>query len=418
VVKTKLAGPTSTGSRVHARPEICVGFVPLLDAAPIILARELNYFADEGLSVRLDRQIGWGNVRDKLVYGHLHASHSLVGMPPASVLGHDRFAEPITFVAALSSGGNVITLSRRLVDAGVVSASTLAEWLRPVLQYLQYPAARPPPNFAVGASGLDGAALSAGGGGDGRPAFAHVFNCSTHHYLLREWLAAGGVDPDRDVRLGVLPPPQMAGHMRGGHLDGFCAGEPWGTQAEQSGAGRVVAATGEIHPGHPEKVLAVNRHWLARHEDRAAALVRAVLRGCAFCADPHNAGRVVEVLARPAYLDVPEELLMKSLGRGARAAPRWDLAATFPARSHAVWVLNQMKRWGHIAADTDVAAVARACTDSRPYRRAAESLGLPCPDDDHELPMKRSEESNDEPFDARLDPRSHPAPPTRAARLS
>ena len=322
--------------------DVHLGFVPLLDAAPLILAAELGYFADEGLHVALHRQIGWGNVRDKLVYGQLHASHALVGMPPASVLGRDRFPEPIVAVMSLSTGGNAITLSRRFCDAGVRRASDLAAWL-----------ARRAKDAAT-------------------PTLAHVFSCSTHHYLLRAWLAGAGIDPDRDVRLGVMPPPQMAGQMLAETLDGFCVGEPWGTLAEARGAGRVVAATADVVPGHPEKVLAVNRHWAARAVETTAALVRAVVRSCAFCDDRGNAGRVAEVLSRPGYLNLPVDLLARSLA--SKAAPRHAAASTFPDPAHGAWVLNEMIRWGHLPAapGTDVDGTARASVDVEVYRRAVE----------------------------------------------
>src|SRR3954454_11485821 len=168
------AGPSAPNTRQIRRgprpAALRVGFVPLLDAAPLVLAGELGYFADEGLSVTLERQIGWGNVRDKLVYGHLHASHALVGMPPISVLGRDRFFEPLVAICGLGAGGNAITFSSQLISAAVQTLAALAERLRL----------------------LKGASV---------PTFAHVFACSIHHYLLRDALDGRGINPDRDVRL-------------------------------------------------------------------------------------------------------------------------------------------------------------------------------------------------------------------------
>jgi ABC-type nitrate/sulfonate/bicarbonate transport system substrate-binding protein len=323
--------------------DVHLGFVPLLDAAPLILALELGYFADEGLQVALHRQVGWGNVRDKLVYGQLHASHALVGMPPASYLGRDRFPEAVIAVMSLGTGGNAITLSRRLTDAGVTGPRELATWL-----------ARRSKDASP-------------------PALAHVFSCSGHHYLLRTWLDRAGIDPDGDVRLVVMPPPQMASQMLAGTLDGFCVGEPWGTLAEARGVGRIVAATIDLLPAHPEKVLAVNRHWLGRSPHAAVALVRAIVRACGFCNDRTNARRVAEVLSRPGYLDVPADLLARSMSH--RAAPRHDPAATSPA--HAAWILNEMIRWGHLPPHTDVTAAARASVDTDIYRRAVEAATGP-----------------------------------------
>jgi nitrate/nitrite transport system substrate-binding protein len=261
-------------------------------------------------------------------------------MPPASVLGRDRFPEPVIAVMSLGAGGNAITLSRRLSDAGVRTAGDLATWLS--------------------RRARDAAP----------PVFAHVFACSSHHYLLRAWLAGAGIDPDRDVRLTVMPPPQMAPQMLAGTLDGFCVGEPWGTLAEHNGAGRIAAATHDLLPNHPEKVLAVNRHWLSRSPRTAVALVRAILRACAFCHAAGNAGRIAEVLSRPGYLDVPAELLARSMARG--AAARHDPAATAPDPAHAAWLTKQMIHWGHLPPETDVDAAANASVDLEIYRQARE----------------------------------------------
>ena len=361
-----------------------VGFVPLVDAAPLVAAAELGHYADEGLDVALERQIGWGNVRDKLTFGHLDAAHALVGLPvcsnaPAPGWG-DAYAEPLVSLMGLSSAGDAITLSARLAEAGVATARDLARWL----------SRRRP----------------ASGEGDQRPTFAHVFGCSMHHYLLRDWLAAGGVDPDVDLRLAVLPPSQMAAHVAGAYLEGFCAGEPFNTLAQREGVGRVAALTADILPAHPEKVLAVSRQWADRHGDVLVPLVRATLRGCAFCDDPANAPQLAEWLARPRYLGaeagVDAAAIAASLAldrtfpepearRGERPTPRpagWRVRsfgpeATFPSRTHVAWLLGQMARWGHVPADVDAAAVAARCCDSGPYRAAARSLGVACPETEY-----------------------------------
>jgi ABC-type nitrate/sulfonate/bicarbonate transport system substrate-binding protein len=346
---------------VRSQSDIRVGFVELLDASPLIAAQELGYFADEGLRVSLELQIGWGNVRDKLIYGQLQASHALVGMPPVSVLGRERFPEPVTAIMALGVGGNAITFSRRLTDAGVTSAADLARLVR--------------------SSRTTGPVV-----------LAHVFDCSAHHYLLREWLAAGGVDPDRDVRFCVLPPSQMARQLEEGALDGFCAGEPWNTLTEQAGMGKIVAVTTDVVPDHPEKVLAVSRRWLAKNASAAECLVRATLRGCVFCSDSKNIPALSQMLARPAYLNLPIDVIARSLtidrwfGGASRRATglirNCSPAFTFPAAAHGAWLLEEMIRWNHLPGDVDVAATARSAVDSGPYRLAAKSLNINCPADD------------------------------------
>jgi nitrate/nitrite transport system substrate-binding protein len=326
-----------------------VGFVPLVDAAPLIVARELGYFAEEGLDVALQRQIGWGNVRDKLTFGSLQAGVALLGMAPLSVLGTEQFVEPLVSIVALGAGGNAITLSRRLASMGVTSAEALARLLRQR---------------------------------QGRPlVLAHVFSCSTHHYLLRQWLAGAGIDPDGDVRLCVLPPPQMVRQMAGGFLDGFCVGEPWNVLAEHEKQGTTVAATTDIVPNHPEKVLAVSRRWLALHRGEAERLVRALLRACDYCNDPASAADLARMLGEPGYLDVPSDVLLATLSRGV-SFRSWARSTTFPSAAHAAWLLDLMRRWGHVPAGADLIDVAQRSVDTQPYRAAASSMGWDSPEMD------------------------------------
>jgi ABC-type nitrate/sulfonate/bicarbonate transport system substrate-binding protein len=355
-----------------------IGFVPLIDAAPLVVAKELGFFHDEGLSVTLDRQVGWANVRDKLTAGALDASHALLGMPLASQLGRDWFREPLVSVMALSSGGNAITVGRTLAGVGVNSAATLARHLKDKHR-------------------------------DSRQllVFAHVFGCSMHHYLLREWLSSAGLDPDRDVRLCVIPPAQMPLHLHRQHLDGFCVGEPWNTFAARKGYGQIVLPTTDILPAHPEKVLAVSRPWLERHAAVVTPLVRALIRACDYCAGPANFPKLAELLTDERYVDAPADVVMASLtldrtvGLGTKGAAArairptdWQMrsfasSGTFPSRMHVVWLLDQMIRWGHADVTTDARAVADACVETRFYRAAASSLGIACPDDDYPpMPMR------------------------------
>jgi len=351
---------------VHPVRALNIGFVPLVDAAPVIAAFELGFFAEEGLDVRLERQIGWGNVRDKLTYGHLDAAHALIGMPSLSVLGGDRFAEPLIAVLNLGSGGDAITLSTRLAEAGITSSGTFAEWLRR--------SARRSP-----------------------PVIAHVFSCSMHHYLLRDWLASAGIDPDVDVSLCVLPPAQMAGHMAKGYLDGFCVGEPWNTLAESERTGAIVIATTELLPAHPEKSLIVSRRWADENGSLLEPMIRAILRACVFCDEQANYPALAAMLAKPKYLDIEAKVVEASLNlgrtliqrRSSRRQPStdWRLRdlspqSTFPSGTHHLWLMGEMVRWKHQLPIDDPIAMAKRCVDTSPYRAAAASLGIECPPDD------------------------------------
>ncbi|MGC4032367.1 MAG: CmpA/NrtA family ABC transporter substrate-binding protein [Tepidisphaeraceae bacterium] len=268
-------------NRLRTAVKVGLGFVPLIDATPLIATHELGYFAAEGLDVTLHRELGWANVRDKLAFGRLNAAHALLGLPVKSAIdGHET--DGVTNVMALGHGGDAITLSRQLVSAGVDSAVTLGRYVRH--------------------------------GRLERPlTFAHVFDSSVHHYLLRDWLASGEIDPDRDVRLCVLPPMQLPAHLAAGQIDGYCVGEPWNTTADLNGSGRIVALTADLVPQHPDKVLAVNNRWAAENTAAAVAMIRAVIRGSAFCSDPDNIKQLAAWLSRPIYLDAPASTIEASL---------------------------------------------------------------------------------------------------------
>src|SRR4051812_3398175 len=249
--------PALFAGRAVGPTPLKIGFVPLLDAAPLIAALELGFFREERLEISLHRQVGWANIRDKLSFGHIDVGHALLGMPLTSHLGRDSFSEPLTTLMELGAGGNAITIRKGLHEMGVQSAADLA-------------------------------ALIVGQPRVGRLMVGHVFTSSMHHYLVREWLASGGIDPDRDVKLCVIPPVQVTEHMKGGYLDVFCVGEPWNTLATREGHGVAVVATTDILPQHPEKVLAVTKRYAEQRPESLVPLIKAVLRGCQWCQRVEN----------------------------------------------------------------------------------------------------------------------------------
>jgi ABC-type nitrate/sulfonate/bicarbonate transport system substrate-binding protein len=334
--------------RPISKHAIHIGFVPLIDAAPLIAASELGYFADEGLDVRLERQIGWGNVRDKLTYGQLHASHALIGMPAASVAGMEYYHEPLVGLMSLGAGGNAITIDPRLAQHtdGGKSAQL---WRRHL----------------------------------GRPLnIAHVFSSSVHHYFVRDYFAQAGLILDRDAHLCVLPPPQLVTQIKHESIDGFCVGEPWNTLAMMEGRGTIVAATTELLADHPDKVLAVNRRWYDQNRPVAESIVRATVRGCDFCEDPDHRGRLTEILAGAPYLNLAEDVIAKSLSidewlkPGVRR-PRFRSfarAATVPSVHHVEWLVKKMMQWGHLPADTNARRIAAASIVTETYTEAVAAL--------------------------------------------
>jgi two-component system, oxyanion-binding sensor len=258
--------------------ELRLGFVPLTDCAPLVMAHELGLFRKYGLRVRLSRELGWASIRDKIIHGELEAAHALAAMPLAVTLGLGSVACDCLTALVLNLHGNAITLSNDLWNRGARDANTLREEV--VRSHREK-------------------VLT----------FGAVFSFSSHRHLLRKWLASAGVNPDRDVRIVIVPPPQMVANLQSGNLDGFCAGEPWNSMAIQARAGWCAAVSAELDPGHPEKVLMVRQEFAEKHEDEHLALVAALLDACEYCTAPENHDEVVATLARPEYVDAPAAVL-------------------------------------------------------------------------------------------------------------
>jgi ABC-type nitrate/sulfonate/bicarbonate transport system substrate-binding protein len=272
-------------SKLAGRRVLRVGFVPLTDCAPFVVAQELGLFKRFGLHVRLSRELGWATVRDKIVHGELDAAHALAAMPLAATLGLGSAPVECLTALVLNLHGNAITLSADLWKRGVRDGHSLREAIR---------AARRDKVFTFGV----------------------VFPFSSHRQLLRKWLSAHGIDPERDVRLVVVPPPQLANNLKAGNLDGFCAGEPWNSVAVQSRTGWIAATSAELEPGHPEKVLMVRRQFAERHAAEHSALVAALKAACEYCDQPANFREIAGLLARPEYVGVLAATLLRGLAGG------------------------------------------------------------------------------------------------------
>lgn len=261
-------------SNITSRPAaLRLGFVPLTDCAPLVMAKELGLFGKYGLRVVLSRELGWATIRDKVIHRELDAAHALAPMPFAATLGLGSVRCPCLTALVLNLHGNAITLSHPLWQRGVRDGASLRE--------------------EVVRSRREKVLT-----------FGVVSTHSSHHFLLRGWLAASGIDPDREVRIVVVPPPQMPANLKAGHLDGFCVGEPWNSVAVRARAGWCVAASAELDPGHPEKVLMVRREFAGQRHEEHLALVAALLEACRFCDAVENREAVVAVLARAVHLGV------------------------------------------------------------------------------------------------------------------
>ena len=269
-------------SKSQAKRRLRVGCVPLVDAAPLLAARALGLFDEAGLDVRLNRELGWATIRDKILFGELDAAHALATLPFVTSIGLGCVATPCVTGLVLSLQGNAITVARPLARMLFnEEPGATADWKR-----------------------LSG----------GRPmVFAVPHLHSTHHHLLRRWLARFGAQAGREVRIVVVPPPQMPLNLRAGNIDGFCAGEPWNTVAVERFGGALVATSADLVPQHPEKVLMVREMFAAAQPEEHAQLLFALRRACEFCQAPENRGQLIDLLAGRDALNLPAPLVEASL---------------------------------------------------------------------------------------------------------
>ena len=294
--------------------ELKLGFIPLTDCAPLAVAQAVGFFEEEGLAVELVREASWATIRDKVAVGALDGAHMLA---PMALAAKGAVLAPL----ALNQNGSAITVSTTL-------ASAMAD-----------------------SGGLAGALAARRERGEGAPVFAIVFPQSMHNYLLRDWLAAQGLDPDRDVRLTVIPPSRMVERMRAGEVDGLCVGAPWNAVAEAEGLGRIVVTASELWPGGPDKVLGMATAVAERRPDDLRACLRAVVRGAAWADDPAHREELVAILARADKVDVAPAAIIRAL-EGELVFHRDD--AGRPRREHALWIAARMVRLGQLDAATDL----------------------------------------------------------------
>ncbi|MGC1410578.1 MAG: CmpA/NrtA family ABC transporter substrate-binding protein [Acetobacteraceae bacterium] len=336
------------------------GLLRLADSAPVVVALRRGLFRELGLQVELSVEPSWANIADKLAYGLLDAASMLPPLALAAALGLRGPPGRLLVPMGLSSGGNTITLGRVAAEA-VLRRGEAREPLAVGRDFGAWLRAQPtPPRFAV----------------------VHAF--STHNLLLRYWLAASGVDPDRDVTAVVIPPEQVEEALAEGRIAGFCAGAPWGELAEQRGSGRLLLGTSDIWDSHPEKCLAVAAPWATANPTAVQALLRGLLQAQRLCEQPGAGASVSQLLAEPP-LALPHAASRACLpGGSAVERVRFHAGmAWFPWRSHAAWFLAQMRRWGWLGADVDLELTAECVYRPDLLTAAVAAEGLPWPGADH-----------------------------------
>lgn len=335
--------------------QLTVGHMPLLDAAPLLWAEHRGHFRAAGLEVTLIREVSWASLRDRLAYGALDAAQCLAPMPVAATLGADRVGVPMVTGLCLSQGGAAITLSRSLANQiGLDPHMSVVDSAHALARYLDR---------------------------GGKVRLAHVFPYSIHHYLLREWLALGGV-PERTPGLEITaaPPPQMVRLLESGAVDGFCVGEPWNTAAVRGGLGVVVTPTSAIWDGGADKVLGVTREWAQRYPQTHRALIAAVMRGLQELSTRDVSTELTDLLLHREVLSVPSTWIKSALRGEGVSTPRFTAGLqSFPRRSQLMWCALQMLRWRQWQQPIDMTRLTTAVCDSAAFRDAAGALGLPVP---------------------------------------
>jgi ABC-type nitrate/sulfonate/bicarbonate transport system substrate-binding protein len=377
-----------------------IGFIPLCDATALIVAVDKGFATAEGLEIELVREVSWSNIRDKLNIGLFDAAHLIAPVAIASSLGIGHVKVPIVAPFGLGVNGNAITVSPALYGAIAAAAAALASEASGQRGHSQVraPDTRPEPGssaraaLASEASGQRGhsevhgnildpmvsaralARVVAGRKATGEEplTFGMTFPFSTHNYHLRFWMAAGGVDPDEDVRLVVLPPPYMVESLANRHVDGFCVGAPWNSVAVDLGIGCILHFVSEILARAAEKVLGVRSRWAQEHPDLLASLVRAHARAAAFVEDVANRDEVTAILAAPNRIGVESEVIRRTLDGRMKVAPdgavrvddRYILIgrknAGRPEPLQAAWLYAQMVRWGQAPLSAELLATAKA----------------------------------------------------------
>lgn len=358
------------GARAAAGAETTkatLGYIALTDAAPLIVAKERGLFAKYGMpDVEVTKQASWGGTRDNLVLGGpaggIDGAHLLT--PMAYLMQSGKVTQnsqpvPMTILARLNTNGQAISVSKALMSAGAK---------------------------------LDSAGLKAVFAAKPDNKVAMTFRGGTHDLWLRYWLAAGGIDPDKDVQTIVVPPPQMVANMKVGTMDAFCVGEPWNDQLVHQLLGYTACVTGEIWKDHPEKSLALRSDWVAKNPKAAEAMTAAVIEAQIWADQLANKEELAGILGKRAWFNVPQaDILPRSKGdidygdgRQVTGSPLrmkfFADHASYPFQSHDLWFLTEDIRWGVLAQDTDTKALIAAVNRQDIWRGAAALAGVAAAD--------------------------------------
>lgn len=349
------------------------GYIALTDSSPLIIAKEKGLFAKYGMpDVDVAKQASWGTTRDNLELGSasggIDGAHILSPMPYLMHTGRitkNNVPVPMTVLARLNINGQAISVAE---EYKALKVTTKADGLRE--EFAKRKAAGKEVKVAM------------------------TFRGGTHDLWVRYWLAANGIDPDKDLSTIVVPPPQMVANMKVGSMDVFCVGEPWNAQLVNQKIGFTACTTEEIWKGHPEKALAMRADWVEKHPNAAKAVLMALQEAQQWCEKMENKEELAAIVGKRAWFNVPPADIVGRLkgevdygdGRKLAANPDrmkfWADHASFPFPSHDLWFVTEDVRWGILPANTDLKKLVAEVNRADIWRAAAKEIGAAAPDSD------------------------------------
>jgi nitrate/nitrite transport system substrate-binding protein len=357
-----------------AGPEVTkaiLGYIALIDASPLVIGKEKGFFAKHGMpDVEVSKQASWGATRDNIVLGSekngIDGAHILSPMPyliSAGKVTQNNVPTPMYLLARLNLDAQAISVSNEYKDLKI----------------------------GADASPLKAAFEKKKAAGK-EVKVAMTFPGGTHDLWIRYWLAAGGIDPDKDIATITVPPPQMVANMKVGNMDAFCVGEPWPGQLVNQGIGYTACTTGEVWFKHPEKALGMRAEWVDKYPNAAKALLMAVMEAQQWCEKKENKDELAAIVGKRQWFNVPVADIIDRLkgdidygnGRVEKGTKQymkfWSEHASYPFKSHDLWFVTEDIRWGKFEPSTDAKALVSKVNRDDLWRDAAKTLSVAASD--------------------------------------
>ena len=347
-------------------PVVKLGFIPLIDCAPFVIAQEKGFFLEQGVEVLLSKEASWASIRDKVAFNLLDGAHMLASMPLAASLGLGTVRSAMQTSFTVSHNGNAITvgndLFRRMQGCAINSDELRnGKALKRVVEQDDKRTLR----------------------------FAIVYPYSSHNYLLRDWLDLAGINPDKDVQIIVVPPTQMMAYLQQGEIDGYCVGEPWNSLAVEQSIGHMLVTGYDVWGNTPEKVFGVNQKWAEQNPAVHQQVIRALDQACRWVQDRDNRSELLSILSDPEYLNCTVDQLRYGFSD---VKPKgdfdWPIGANqvfsgpmtnYPSANYALWIISQMWRWQQLARPVDIVALINKVYRQDVYCLALEQAAHPLP---------------------------------------